>query len=457
MFNFVLHSAVDGGHFSLAMEIIQIMQSMGVKVDKNLANSIIQSGGNALARTTSGGGALPSPGPTTTTATTFNAASSISVPSTLHSQKQSTDTTAAHFPNTPQIFSMSPSGAKLSPESGFPPSSLSSLSTYMDTNFNTATTNNNTNNDPTKGSVASIDEHHFLRRTTSSQNEGYVGGLIGVDLYDSTIHSTTDGTATIITSAAARLNNSTINKRDSNAHSVGAGAGAVAESEENIDKLTLADTNAMLSSMESTGDVAGCIEIFTNMKLIGIEPDCESYHHIVSTLVNGGDGAAAVEMCKKGHESGVLKHLVGMDVASVDLRGCCGAVAVAVAVLWLLELKRKEIVLENSSFSAVEDENNNSSNNHGHVKFIFGPLKAQEGKEEEAQCKAVDWHAVRAEVQRVLTTSHSSLYPALSGVASTCIPSHAIKFAVEGPCAILEVQPPPRNTNWSVHAAAVGN
>jgi len=47
------------------------------------------------------------------------------------------------------------------------------------------------------------------------------------------------------------------------------------------------------------------------MKLVGIMPDSESYHHVITTLVCSGDGngAAAVEMCRKGHDAGVLKHL----------------------------------------------------------------------------------------------------------------------------------------------------
>jgi len=123
----------------------------------------------------------------------------------------------------------------------------------------------------------------------------------------------------------------------------------------------------------------------------------------------------------------------------VDLRGCGGEIAMTVAVLWLSGLNTK-----------------NYTNNND-VRFIFGPLHKEKVEESDqgghSNAPSVDWHAVRAEVQRLLTTGHSSKYPAVSGLAANNISSTSIKFAVEGPCAILEVHPQ-MATTWSAAAAA---
>ncbi|KAG7669994.1 hypothetical protein Ndes2526B_g06369 [Nannochloris sp. 'desiccata'] len=445
MFNFVLRSALEGGQLSLAMEIINVMQSMGIEVEKSTASVIIQGGGNAgLAAVGDGVGNLNREGSITSNTgsyphqhatVVFQADNTNSDKTNNNNQQQHNSPANAtailavprssstgnavglsmQFPITPQIAS-SP-GANLSPESP-----RNHLSKHLLGRLTTSTPPA-LSNAGLRGGV--VDEHHLRR--TSSETEGYIIG--NEDHYGG---NTTTTNATSSATAAAS-------------------SGAVLDT----DQLTLADTNGMLASLESTGDAAGCIEVLANMKLVGIMPDSESYYHVITTLVNAGDGASAVEICRQGHEAGGLKHLqmrsgtgnIGdfpVDEASreivVDLRGCAGEVAVTVAVLWLLQINRK-----------------NSTNNN-HVRFIFGPLGKEEEEAEKDQGSrgtppSVDSHAVRAEVQRILTSGHSSLYPALSGLAPSTISSTSIKFSVEGPCAILEVQPP-MTTTWSAAAAA---
>ncbi len=494
MFNFVLRTALDKGQFSIAMELIGIMQSMGVEVEESTASSIIQGGGDALARAGSGSGGGGGGGAGDASSALaeergINATTNTSDVSTFAPRKLSIDsqgnayphqqhatvvfqadnihnnssdngggaggggersqnTTAVavprttstdnslsaglsmqQFPITPQISS-SP-GANLSPESPLRSRFLAAASGASG-----------------GGGVEHQNSFHVHRSDSDAEGYASIGNIISK--YSQYNTSTiTDATATITTTK----NNSNNNNKISLAPAVG---------HFQPEQLSLIDTNAMLASMELTGDAFGCIEVFSNMKVVGIMPDRESYHHVIATLVNAGDGAAAVEMCRKGHEGGGVKHvaqLVDKVISSVvttskeesvdkvvDLRGCGGEVAVTVAVFWLMELERKKNE-KSSSFIG------NGNNNNAHVSFVFGPLENKGQKEES---KKVDWHAVRAEVQRVLTSGHSSMFPALSGLAPRTIASNAITFAVKGPCAILEVQPSTTAT-WSSPAGGSGS
>lgn len=478
MLNFVLRSSLDGGQFSLAMEIINVMQSMGIEVEKSTASVIIQKSGHTGATTDNG--TMNRKGSTRRSSSTFNtgmyhpqhhatvvfqadttntnsnstthlqhtyssahanATASVAVPRSSPTGTGAVDSVfTVHYPITPQISS-SPS-ANLSPESP------------RNHNFKHTITGRYTHPSPHAVSKllnaglhgGGVDDEHHVRRT-SSEAEGCIVGN----------NSTTNDTSTATAPAAGiSIQNATT-------------AGATLSAALNQDELTLANTNGMLASMESNGDATGCIEVFTNMQLVGIMPDSESFHHVIRTLVSSGDGVSAVDICRKGHDAGVLKHLqmsvedansagnLAINEASketivVDLRGCCGEVAVTVAVVWLLEIDsiRKD--------SRTKNNNPNPNPNPNHVvRFIFGPLeKENEGDADEngrssTPASVVDWHGIRAEVQRVLTTGHSRMYSAVSGLVASTISSTLITFAVEGPCAILEVHLQ-METTWSAAA-----
>jgi len=258
MFNFVLRSALDGGHFSLALEIINVMQSMNIEVEKSTANTIIQGGTgtaegagnipiNALRGTA---GTLNREGSTTSNTSShpqqhatvvFQAdntytnaknsnhlqhSSSASVAVSRTSSTGNANASSMQFPNTPQIAS-SP-GANISPESprnhgskhfssrsNIP--SIPALSKFL-------------NSGPPRGA---LDEHH--RRRTSSDADGYI---VGNEDHYNTTNTTTPNDASTLNATAAGIT----------PHN--AGVTLASSAGLNKDELNLANTNGMLASME---------------------------------------------------------------------------------------------------------------------------------------------------------------------------------------------------------------
>lgn len=214
--------------------------------------------------------------------------------------------------------------------------------------------------------------------------------------------------------------------------------------------LSLSSTNAMLASMHSVGDAAGCLEVLANMKLAGICPDEESYRLVISTLVGAGEGLQAVEVCREGHAAGVLRYLpMEESVEStagaarvVNLRGCSIEVAATVLMTWLSDVKSGRFAFKapepRGMKSAFEQENKHGLNsNSGFVKIVFGPPLNEEeiwtsaaagGASASGSASPVNWRAVCDELHKMLTTGRTAVQ-AYVGRVPIVIPPQAGKYS----------------------------
>ncbi|KAL4458358.1 hypothetical protein ABPG75_013223 [Micractinium tetrahymenae] len=197
--------------------------------------------------------------------------------------------------------------------------------------------------------------------------------------------------------------------------------------------LSVEDTNSLLASMKERLDAPGCLAVLENMKLAGIQPDTESYTHLIELMVRAGEPHLAVRLTAEAHDAGVLCCYALPNLAGgapqpgtalgnvIDLRDCGPEVGVAAVLTWLTRCAQVQPL-----GLVVRDR---------HVKLILSGQPCQEG-DAGSDPAAQRCAALRYELASMLTTGKSRL-PAFQGLVPVQLEADAVTAAEDGTALLI--------------------